>query len=188
VPQPREATVHGRRPAARPFQAGAPDVSYRTLDSPLGPLLLASTPIGLVRVAFHHEGQQAVLAQLAALVGPRVLHAPKRLDQAARELHEYFAGARRTFEVPVDLRLSRGFRKAVLLKLCEIPYGTTWSYSAVAAAAGNPRAVRAAGSACATNPVPLVLPCHRVVRSDGSLGGYGAGLEAKRALLALEAA
>ena len=121
-------------------------------------------------------------------MSPRLLEAPARLDGAARQVEEYFAGARRSFDLPVDLRLSTGFRRAVLDHLAEIGFGRTESYAEVALAAGSPRAVRAVGSACATNPLPVVVPCHRVLRSDGSLGGYVGGLDAKRTLLALEAA
>jgi methylated-DNA-[protein]-cysteine S-methyltransferase len=174
--------------AARADRAGLLDVAYRTLDSPLGPLLLAATADGLVRVAFDGEGHDAVLGELAGHVSPRVLHAPARLDGTARQLDEYFGRARRRFDVPVDLRLARGFRRDVLEHLRAIPYGSTESYAVVARAAGSPNAVRAAGSACATNPVPIVVPCHRVVRSDGSVGQYRGGVAAKRLLLALEAA
>jgi len=175
-----------RRLADTAAEAGLVDVAYRTLASPLGLLLLAATPQGLVRVAFEKESHDAVLERLAAAISPRIIYTPRSLDEPARQLDEYFAGNRRGFELPVDLRLAHGFRRSVLLQLRTIPYGSTWSYSEAAAAAGNPRAVRAAGTACATNPVPLVVPCHRVVRSDGSLGGYGGGLDAKRMLLALE--
>src|SRR5205814_1448841 len=144
------------------------DVSYRTIDSPLGPLLLAATGKGLVRVAFSREDHQSVLSSLASDISPRILRTPRRLDKAARELEEYFAGKRRAFTVPVDLQLARGFRRSVLLHLLEIPYGETQSYTAVAKAAGNASAVRAAASACSHNPLPLVVPCHRVVRSDGA--------------------
>jgi len=174
--------------AARAARDGLLDVAYRTLDSPLGALLLAATPAGLVRVAFQGEDHDAVLAALAATVSSRVLEAPAPLDGVARQLDEYFAGRRRTFDVAVDLHLAAGFRRVVLQHLREIPYGATESYATVARAVGSPRAVRAAGSACATNPVPLVVPCHRVVRSDGTIGQYRGGPEAKRALLALEAA
>lgn len=167
---------------------GLLDVAYRTIDSPLGSLLLASTGEGLVRVAFEREDHDGVLVRLASDVSPRILRAPRRLDDAARQVDEYFAGRRRVFEVPVDLRLSRGFRRAVLACLREIPYGSTQSYAAVARAAGSPAAIRAAASACATNPLPVVVPCHRVVRSDGTLGQYLGGAAAKRALLALEGA
>jgi methylated-DNA-[protein]-cysteine S-methyltransferase len=163
------------------------DVAYRTLDTPVGSLLLAATPRGLVRVAYAREDHDAVLARLAGMLSPRVLHAPARLDNAARELDEYFAGHRRQFGLALDFELSRGFRRAVLAHLREIAYGATESYSAVAMAAGSPAAIRAVGSACATNPLPVVVPCHRVVRSDGSIGQYVGGPEAKRALLDLEA-
>ncbi len=182
-----ERRLHDRLSAAAE-RAGILDVAYRTLDTPVGPLLLAATEAGLVRVAYTREGHERVLEQLATRVSPRVLLAPRRLEPAAREIEEYFAGRRRTFDLPLDLRLASGFRRAVLDHLPEIGYGTTASYAAVAAAAGSPRAVRAVGTACATNPLPVVVPCHRVVRSDGTLGQYAGGVEAKRALLDLEAA
>jgi methylated-DNA-[protein]-cysteine S-methyltransferase len=172
--------------AARASSNGLLDVAYRTLESPVGELMLAATEAGLVRVAFACEERDEVLEQLAREVSPRVLAAPRRLDAAARELDEYFDGSRRRFELALDLQLAHGFRKKVIARLQEIGYGQTRSYTEVATAAGNPRAVRAVGSACARNPLPLVLPCHRVLRSDGSLGGYRGGLEAKRRLLELE--
>ncbi|MGH8959615.1 MAG: methylated-DNA--[protein]-cysteine S-methyltransferase [Jatrophihabitantaceae bacterium] len=165
---------------------GLLDVAYRTIDTPVGRLLLAATEVGLVRIAF--DDPDAVLATLAERISPRILNAPARLDNVARELDEYFAGTRRTFDLPLDRRLSSGFRAAVLAHLPEIGYGTTASYAAVASLAGHPRAVRAVGSACATNPLPVVVPCHRVVRSDGSAGGYAGGPDAKLTLLRLEAA
>ncbi|NCT89816.1 methylated-DNA--[protein]-cysteine S-methyltransferase [Cellulomonas sp. APG4] len=164
------------------------DVTYRTVASPVGELLVAATPLGVVRVAFDVEGHERVLEDLARRVGVRILASPRRLDPVARQLEEYFAHRRTTFDVPMDLRLSSGFRRRVLAHLSEIGYGATESYAQVAVAAGSPRAVRAVGSACATNPLPVVVPCHRVLRSDGTLGGYVGGLDAKRALLALEAA
>jgi methylated-DNA-[protein]-cysteine S-methyltransferase len=167
---------------------GLLDIAYRVVDSPIGPLLLAATEHGLLRVAFGVEGHDEVLATLAARVSPRILRSPARTDDAARQLEEYFAGRRRSFDVPLDRRLSHGFRRSVQEHLTEIAYGSTESYAEVAVATGNPRAVRAVGSACSTNPLPVVVPCHRVLRSDGSLGGYVGGLEAKHALLALEAA
>ncbi|MGH9082749.1 MAG: methylated-DNA--[protein]-cysteine S-methyltransferase [Acidimicrobiales bacterium] len=162
------------------------DVAYRSMDSPLGPLLLAATASGLVRVAFAVQGHDRVLADLATRISPRVLAAPAPLDRAARQLDQYFAGRRRRFQLALDLRLASGFRRSVLDLLPDIPYGGTASYAAMAAAAGSPKAVRAVGTACATNPLPLVLPCHRVVRSDGSPGGYAGGPATKVALLALE--
>jgi methylated-DNA-[protein]-cysteine S-methyltransferase len=167
-------------------EAGVLDIAYRTVESPVGTLLLAATDDGLVRVAFDIEDHDAVLVSLAEKVSPRIMLAPGRLDRAARELDEYFAGERRVFDLPLDFRLTSGFRRSVLAHLPEIGYGHTESYTQVAAAAGSPRAVRAVGSACATNPLPLVVPCHRVVRSDGSFGGYRGGPDAKRLLLTLE--
>jgi methylated-DNA-[protein]-cysteine S-methyltransferase len=177
--------LHDRLAAAAQAE-GILDVAYRTVDTPVGALLLAATGAGLVRVAYHREGHDRVLSQLAERISPRVLRAPARLDPVARELEEYFAGRRTAFDLPLDLRLARGFRREVLAHLPHIGYGRTATYAAVAAAAGNPRAVRATGTACATNPLPVVLPCHRVVRSDGSIGQYAGGVEAKRALLDLE--
>lgn len=163
------------------------DVGYRTVDSPIGTLLVAATDAGVVRVAFDSEGHEAVLTALAGQIGPRVLRDRKRLDGAARELDEYFAGHRRHFDLRVDLRLAHGFRRAVVAALPTIDYGTTASYAQVAALAGSPAAVRAVGTACATNPVPVIVPCHRVVRSDGTIGAYRGGPAAKRLLIELEA-
>jgi methylated-DNA-[protein]-cysteine S-methyltransferase len=175
------------RLAATAQSAGLLDVAYRTLDTPIGSLLLAATDRGLVRVAFASEGHDLVLQALATSVSPRILSAPARLDEVARELDEYFAGRRRAFDLPLDFRLAAGFRRAVLSHLPGVGYGTTASYAAVAAAAGSPKAVRAAGTACATNPLPVVVPCHRVVRADGSLGRYRGGPDVKQALITLEA-
>jgi methylated-DNA-[protein]-cysteine S-methyltransferase len=166
---------------------GILDVAYRTVDSPVGRLLLAATGAGLVRVAYPNEDHDAVLQTLADRISPRVLSAPVRLDTAARELDEYFGGRRRSFDLPLDWRLSAGFRRAVLGQLPGIGYGQTASYAAVAMLAGNPKAVRAAATACATNPLPIVVPCHRVIYSDGRIGNYLGGPDAKRALLNLEA-
>jgi methylated-DNA-[protein]-cysteine S-methyltransferase len=166
---------------------GVLDVAYRTIDTPVGQLLLAATPAGLVRVAFASEGLDDVLQNLADRISPRVLAAPARLDTVARQVDQYFAGQRRSFDVPLDWQLSSGFRRTVLTRLAtEIGYGRTASYSALAALAGNPRAVRATGTACATNPIPVIVPCHRVVRLDGSPGRYRGGPEAKLALLSME--
>jgi methylated-DNA-[protein]-cysteine S-methyltransferase len=169
-------------------QAGLLDVAYRTLDSPVGTLLLATTPQGLVRVAYEREDHAAALERLAREISPRVLHAPGRLDAAAKEIDEYFAGRRTSFDLALDFSLSHGFRRLVLSRLADITYGHTESYAQVAKAAGNPKAVRAVGTACATNPLPIVVPCHRVVRSDGSLGQYVGGADMKKVLLTLEAA
>jgi methylated-DNA-[protein]-cysteine S-methyltransferase len=163
------------------------DVGYRTVDGPVGPLLLAATPVGLVRVAFASEGEDAVLQELADRISPRVLPLPRRLDETARELDEYFGGRRRRFDVALDWQLSSGFRRDVLSHLAvDVDYGHTTSYAGLATLSGSPRAVRAVGTACATNPIPVVVPCHRVVRSDGSMGRYRGGEEAKHALLELE--
>jgi methylated-DNA-[protein]-cysteine S-methyltransferase len=168
--------------------AGLLDVAYTTIDSPVGRLLLAATPRGLVRVAYEIEDHDAVLDALSRRLSRRVLQAPRRLDQAARQLDEYFSRQRRVFELPLDLSLSSGFRELVQRHLPKIGYGQTRTYGQVAALVGNPKAVRAVGTACATNPLPLVVPCHRVLRTDGTLGGYVGGSLAKRALLSLEAA
>jgi methylated-DNA-[protein]-cysteine S-methyltransferase len=163
------------------------DVAYRTVDSPVGSLLIAATPVGLVRVAFSSEGHDVVLQNLSDRISSRLLQAPKRLDAVARQLEEYFSGRRHTFDVPLDWQLSKGFRRVVLSHLAiDIDYGTTASYSTLARLSGSPKAVRAVGTTCATNPIPVVVPCHRVVRADGKLGGYRGGPAAKRTLLDLE--
>lgn len=167
---------------------GSLDVAYRVVDSPLGPLLLARTPVGLLRVAYAVESFDAVLSELSAAVSPRILEAPRQLDTEARAIEQYLAGEAQTIVLPLDLRLVDGFRRTVIEHLPSIAYGRTASYADVAAAVGNPKAVRAVGSACGHNPVPIVVPCHRVVRSDGSIGQYLGGTEAKRVLLAMEAA
>jgi methylated-DNA-[protein]-cysteine S-methyltransferase len=167
---------------------GLLDVAYTTIDTPVGPLLLAATGNGLVRVAYDREGHDRVLDDLAHRLSPRVLRAPGRLAAAAREIDEYFAGVRHTFDLPLDLSLSSGFRQLVQRHLPGIAYGHTQSYKQVAELVGNPGAVRAVGTACATNPLPVVVPCHRVLRTDGTLGGYVGGLDAKAALLSLEKA
>jgi methylated-DNA-[protein]-cysteine S-methyltransferase len=187
VTQAELRVLHDRL-ADRADAAGLLDVAYRTIDTPVGTLLLAATPAGLVRVAYDTEGHDKALAVLAARVSPRILNAPRRLDAAAREIEEYFAGQRRGFDLPLDFSLAKGFRRVVLSRLPDIPYGRTASYAAVAVAAGNPRAARAVGTACATNPLPVVVPCHRVIRADGSFGGYLGGPAAKELLLHLEAA
>jgi methylated-DNA-[protein]-cysteine S-methyltransferase len=167
---------------------GVLDVGYATVDSPLGTLLVAATKRGLVRVSFPTEGEDNVLFELSEAISPRVLHAPARLDEARRELDEYFEGRRDRFDLRLDWRLSHGFYLDVLRQIARVPYGDTLSYAEVAAKAGRPRAFRAAGTACGSNPIPLVVPCHRIVASGGGLGGYGGGLEVKRFLLDLEGA
>jgi methylated-DNA-[protein]-cysteine S-methyltransferase len=163
------------------------DVAYRTIDTPVGTLLLAATTVGLVRVAYDVEGHDTVLTQLADAVSPRILRSPSRLEAVARQIDEYFAKRRTTFDLPVDLRLTNGFRRSVIEHLRDIDYGRRESYATVAAAIGHPRAVRAVGTACGHNPLPVVFPCHRVVRSDGSTGQYVGGVLAKSTLLDLEA-
>jgi methylated-DNA-[protein]-cysteine S-methyltransferase len=167
---------------------GLLDVAYTTIDTPVGRLLLAATEAGLVRVAYDREDHERVLDTLATRISPRVLLAPRRLDTAAREIEEYFSGRRTSFDLPLDYSLSSGFRHHVQRHLPKITYGHTQSYSDVARLVGNPTAVRAVGTACATNPLPVVVPCHRVLRADGSLGGYVGGPDIKAALLTLETA
>jgi methylated-DNA-[protein]-cysteine S-methyltransferase len=167
---------------------GLLDVAYTTVDSPVGPLLIAATPKGLVRVAYDVEDHDRVLDTLSQRLSPRVLRAPKRLNQVARELDEYFDGRRQVFDLPLDLSLSKGFRQLVQRHLPEIGYGQTRTYGQVAALVGNPRAVRAVGTACATNPLPVVVPCHRVLPASGTPGNYVGGPAAKMTLLTLEAA
>ena len=169
-------------------QQGLLDVGYRTVDTPIGTLLLAATEAGLVRVAFENEGFDAVLDDLATRIGSRILRAPAMLDDAAAQLHEYFDGRRHEFGLALDHRLSSGFREQVQRYLPQIGYGQTTTYKQLAQRVGNPAAIRAVGTACATNPLPVVGPCHRVLRTDGTLGGYLGGLEVKSALLALESA
>lgn len=187
---PDDAAMAGlhRRLVENADRAGILDVSYRTLDSPVGSLMLAATDRGLVRVAFASQGHDSVLESLTASLGSRILRAPNRLDRVARELDEYFTGRRTGFGVPLDFSLSSGFRLLVQRHLSDIDYGHTATYQQLAQLVGNPRAVRAVGSACATNPLPIVVPCHRVVRTDGSIGSYAGGAAAKTRLLALEAA
>ncbi len=183
---PADLEVLHRRLVHGATAAGLLDVAYREIESPIGTLLLASTARGLVRVAFAAEGIEEVLETLGQRLSPRILRAPTRLDRAATQLDEYFRGARTAFDLDLDDALSTGFRAHVQAHLIDIPYGATASYGQVAAALGNPKAVRAVGTACATNPLPIVQPCHRVLRADGSLGGYLGGPAAKSALLRLE--
>jgi len=178
---------------ARAEGGGLIDVAYATVDSPYGKLLIARTDRGVVKLALpSHRGDvvsdDEVLKELAGKVSPRVLEAPRRLDDARRQLDAYFEGKLERFEVPVDWRLSRGFTNRALHAVARIPYGKTRSYAQIAKAAGNERAFRAAGTACGHNPVPLIVPCHRVVQSGGGIGNYGGGPEMKRSLLSLEGA
>jgi methylated-DNA-[protein]-cysteine S-methyltransferase len=168
--------------------AGLLDVAYATLDTPAGALLVASTPRGLVRLAYlDEEGElEGVLEHLARTISPRILTSPRRLDAPRRELDQYFAGDRRTFDVALDWRLTRGFGRRVLEATARIPFGSVSTYKQVAAQAGSPRGSRAAGNALGANPIPIIVPCHRVLHSTGGLGGYTGGLERKRLLLAIE--
>ena len=171
---------------ARAAEEGLLDVAYATADSPFGPLLLAQTRRGLIRVGLPNQDSDELLADLAARVSPRVLEAPTELDEVRRELDLYFDGKLDSFDLPLDWQLSGGFRRRVLRAINRIPYGQTRNYTEMARKAGNERAVRAAGTACGSNPIPLVVPCHRVLRTGGALGGYGGGLPMKEALLELE--
>ena len=172
---------------ARAEAEGLVDVAYATTDTPIGPLLVAATDAGLVRLAFSKEDPDSVLQELATRVAPRVVASPRRLDPIRRELDEYFDGRRDHFDLPLDWRLSSGFRRTVLERLvADVAYGRTVSYLELATMVGNPKASRAVGTAMATNPIPIVVPCHRVLRTGGNLGGYGGGLETKAQLLALE--
>lgn len=165
---------------------GLLDLAYCEVDSPLGTLLAVATPEGLVKLGYPNVPAEAQLEALAAAVSPRVLEAPARLDPVRRELDEYFDGTRRDFELSIDWRLTSGFVQTVLRETARIPFGQTRSYAEMAISAGSPRAFRAAGSALGANPIPIVVPCHRVLRSGGGLGGYGGGLDVKRRLLELE--
>jgi methylated-DNA-[protein]-cysteine S-methyltransferase len=172
----------------RAEQEGLLDVAYTEADSPFGRLLLATTPRGLVRIAYPTEPHERVLEELAGSVSPRVLESPAQLDEVRRELDRYFEGRLHEFDLPLDWQLTRGYYRKVLRATARIPYGQTRSYGEMAKRAGSPRAVRATGSALGSNPLPIVVPCHRVLRSGGALGGYGGGPEVKRALLQLEGA
>ena len=178
-----------RRLVERALDEGLATVAYARAESPFGDLMLATTARGLVRVAFlHGETEDEVVEDLAVRVSPRVLRAPERLDDARRQLDQYFAGRRRRFDLRTDRALIHGFARAVLAQTARIPYGSYLTYGEVAAEAGNPRAHRAAGSALARNPIPIVIPCHRVLRSGGVVGNYGGGPEMKARLLQMEGA
>ena len=172
--------------ARRAADDGLLDVAHGTYDSPLGTLTVIVTPRGLVRLSYPGEGIAAQLDELADRVSPRILEAPERTDAVRRQLDEYFDGARRAFDVPIDWRLVRGFAGDVLRATARIPFGSVSSYRQIAEEAGSPRAYRAAGNALGSNPVPIVVPCHRVLHVSGGLGGYTGGLDRKRFLLRLE--
>jgi methylated-DNA-[protein]-cysteine S-methyltransferase len=172
--------------ARRADDEGLLDVAYGVAESPLGPLTVMVTPRGLVRLAYPGEGIDSQLAELAERVSPRILEAPERTDEVRRQLDAYFAGDRTTFDLPIDWRLVRGFAGQVLRATARIPFGSVSSYRDVATEAGSPNAYRAAGNALGSNPIPIVVPCHRVLHAGGGMGGYTGGLERKRYLLELE--
>ncbi|MEX2459060.1 MAG: methylated-DNA--[protein]-cysteine S-methyltransferase [Actinomycetota bacterium] len=166
--------------------AGEAEVAYGYTDSPIGRLILAVTDHGLVRLQWIENDEDETLQELADKVSPRILLAPPRLDDVRRELDEYFAGDRTEFEVPLDMRMAKGFTRKVLEATSRIPFGSVSTYRDVAKRAGSPRGMRATGNALGWNRIPIVIPCHRVVRTGGGLGGYGGGLDRKRTLLAIE--
>ncbi|UJA20551.1 methylated-DNA--[protein]-cysteine S-methyltransferase [Thermoleophilia bacterium SCSIO 60948] len=187
---PAELTHAARMALAeRADREGLADVAIATADSPFGELLLAATPRGLVRIALPTVDRDAALAELAARVSPRLVELPRRLDRARRELDEYFGGARHEFDLDLDRRLSgEGFAARAQRGIESVPFGEVITYAELATRAGNPRAHRAAGSACGRNPIPIVVPCHRIVRSGGGIGHYAGGPEMKRELLRRESA
>lgn len=174
--------------AVRATTEGLLDVAYTYVDSPFGRLLVATTPKGLVRVAYPEDDPDDVLDELAVSISPRVLRADAQLDPVARQLDQYFGGGRTHFEVDVDWRLTTDFARTILRGVTEVDYGNTTSYGDLAARVGSPGAPRAAGNALGANPMPIVVPCHRVVRADGALGGYTGGTDRKQYLLDLESA
>jgi methylated-DNA-[protein]-cysteine S-methyltransferase len=183
-----EAIAAARRVSERAAEEGFADISYAPVESPFGTLHAATTKRGLLRVAFPEESVESVMEALARRLSPRIVEAPASLDAVKRELEEYFAGRRRRFDLALDWALIAPFGRRVLEMTAAIPYGGHLSYAEIAAEAGSPRGARAAGNALGANPIPIVIPCHRVLRSGGALGGYGGGLERKRFLLELEGA
>ena len=191
----KDAGAAAGRLAARAEQEGLLDVAYASVDSPFGELLAAVTPRGLLRISYDTGRDDAILEEIAAKVSPRMLEAPARLDPVRRQLDEYFAGHRRRFELKLDWRLTRGFFQRILRETARVRFGELATYKQMAEAAGSPRAVRAAGNALGSNPIPIVVPCHRIVRTGGTMGGYGGGIgpyiggpDIKRRLLELEGA
>jgi methylated-DNA-[protein]-cysteine S-methyltransferase len=172
--------------AQRAGKAALLDVAYAEIDSPIGELIVFVTPRGLLRIKYADEPIEGVLAEVAARVSPRILRAPARTDEARHELEAYFGLRRRTFNLPIDWSLVHGFAGRILRKTARIPFGDVRSYGQLAKQAGSPRAARAVGNALGSNPIPIVVPCHRVLHADGGLGGYSGGLDRKRYLLALE--
>ncbi len=184
----RMAAQAALRLTTRALDEGLADIGYAEVDSPFGILTAASTADGLVRLAFPEEPVDEVLERLAAKLSPRIVEAPTRFEQVKRELDEYFSGRRRDFELPLDRVLMSAFAKKVLAATSAIPYGSVSTYTEMATEAGSPRGSRAAGNALGSNPIPVIVPCHRVLRTGGNLGGYGGGLDRKRWLLELEGA
>ena len=186
LPRGGPSTDTLQRLAARADAEGLLDVAYAQVDSPLGPLTVAGTDQGLVRVSYPEHPLDEVLGRLAEDISPRVLEAPHRLDPIRRQLDEYFEGRLHDFSAPIDWSVTRGFFRRVLEATAQIGYGEVRTYGEVAASAGSPRAVRAAGNGLGSNPMPVVVPCHRVVRTGGGLGGYTGGIARKEFLLTLE--
>lgn len=186
APEPLDVAALRAALAERAARAGLLDVAYAAMDSPVGVLTVFVTPRGVVRVAFADEPRDAILDEMAATVSPRILAAAPPTDEARRQLDAYLAGNRRTFDLPLDWSLVRGFAVGVLRATAAVPFGSTSTYRDVAAAAGSPRAARAAGNALGSNPIPIIVPCHRVLHASGGLGGYAGGLDRKRTLLRLE--
>jgi methylated-DNA-[protein]-cysteine S-methyltransferase len=191
TPEPltsKELAAAVSRLARRAEDEGLVDVAYTTVETPIGDLVVASTRRGLVRVSFVPEVREQVLQELAEDVSPRVIEAPGRLDDVRRQLDDYFEGRRHEFDLTLDWQLTHGFSRRVLQHTAQIPFGQVSSYKEMAAAAGSPRGARAAGNALGSNPIPIVVPCHRVLHAGGGIGGYGGGLDMKRFLLRLEGA
>jgi methylated-DNA-[protein]-cysteine S-methyltransferase len=186
---PGAAAALAARTAARAAAEGIAEIAYATVDSPVGRLVAVATPRGLARIAYELEngGLDSILDDVALRLSPAIVEAPAQLDAIRRELDEYFEGRRQDFDLPLDWALSTaGFRRRVLQECARIPFGATSTYKAMAIAAGSPTAFRAAGGALGSNPIPIVVPCHRVLSSGGGLGGYTGGLERKRLLLSIE--
>jgi methylated-DNA-[protein]-cysteine S-methyltransferase len=189
APAAEAAEAAAQRFVKEATSTGTADVSYAVEPSPLGDLFVATSPRGLLQIHYEPIDIDKELTRLTTMVSPRILEAPGRLDEVRRQLDEYFAGRRHEFELPLDWSLTKqGFGRRILESTARIPYGESRSYREMATAAGSPRAVRAAGNALGANPIPIVVPCHRVLRTGGSLGGYGGGPERKRHLLELEGA
>ena len=183
-----DAAALAARFAARAAESGDADVAYAVVDTPAGRVVAARTPTGLVRLAYEdfNGGLDQVLESLAARLSPRIVEAPARLDDTRRELDEYFAGTRRDFDIPIDWTLTTPFARRVLQATAAIPFGETSTYARIAAAAGSPKGARPTGNALGSNPIPIIVPCHRVLATGGGLGGYTGGLSRKELLLGIE--